>query len=95
MEILAIVIFGLLVACNLAVFFGMPLKSMYNDFWANQKPIGKITANIFYAPAWVLKGLMYAAVIALYYLLWALYWLTMKLFSGLRFAYNRAIKFEL
>lgn len=95
MEILAIIIFGLFVACNLAVFFGMSLKSMYNDFWANQKPIGKITANIFYAPAWVLKGLLYAAVIALYYLLWGLYWLTMKLFSGLRFAYNRAIKFEL
>lgn len=95
MKILAIVIFDLLAICNLIVFFGMPLKSMYNDFWASQKAIGKITSNIFYAPAWVLKGLLYAAVIALYYLLWALYWLTMKLFSGLRFAYNRATKFEL
>ena len=95
MEIFAIVIFSLFAICNLVVFFGMSLKSMYDDFWTNQKTIGKITSNIFYAPAWMLKGLLYAVVITLYYLLWGLYWLTMKLFSGLRFAYNRATKFKL
>lgn len=95
MEILAIVVLGLVAICNLFVAFGMPLQTMYEDFWYNQKVIGKITANIFYLPAWVTKGLLYAVVYVLYYLLWGTYWLTMKLFSGLRFLHNRATKFIL
>ena len=95
MEILITVILGLFAICNLAVAFGMPLQTMYEDFWESQKVIGKITANIFYLPAWLIKGLLYVVVIALYYILWTTYWLTMKLFSGVRFLFNRAGKFVL
>ena len=40
----------------------MDTKAMTAKFITGQNVVGKIATNIFYAPAWVLKGLKFLAV---------------------------------
>lgn len=42
---------------NFATAKQMSARSMYSEFVEGQCVVGKICANIFYAPAWFLKGL--------------------------------------
>lgn len=60
------VIIGTLAAAyitfNFVVSNRMDIKAMTAKFITGQNVVGKIATNIFYAPAWVLKGLKFLAV---------------------------------
>lgn len=49
------ILVAIFVLCNLCVYIGMTKKEMIEDFWINQNVAGKVFANLFYFPAWVLK----------------------------------------
>lgn len=44
-------------ACNLVTARVLSAKEMKDEFVVGQCLVGRICANIFYAPAWFLKGL--------------------------------------
>jgi hypothetical protein len=48
--------------CNIIVITSMTSKEMKKELVSDQCIIGKIFANIFYAPAWMLKLLRYMVV---------------------------------
>ena len=57
MKILFIAIACLYAAINLVTAKVMNAKEMKEEFITGQCLVGKIAANIFYAPAWLLKAL--------------------------------------
>ena len=52
--IAAVVFYGI---CNLVMAYRRDAAEMYDEIIDGQCVVGKICANIFYLPAWVLKGL--------------------------------------
>lgn len=62
LKIISIIALSLWVISNLYVAVTETAEKMREDFVKNQCLVGKICANIFYAPAWVLK--MLKAIIA-------------------------------
>lgn len=57
MTVLCVVLGIAYAACNLVTAKIMSAKEMAEDFIKDQCLVGRICANIFYAPAWFLKGL--------------------------------------
>ena len=57
MKILFIALVCLYAAINIVTSKVMSAKEMKEDFIDGQCLVGKIAANIFYAPAWLLKAL--------------------------------------
>ena len=53
---------------NVVVAVKCSMREMANDFWVDQNVFGKICANAFYAPAWVLSAVILAVVVVLYWL---------------------------
>lgn len=62
---LSIVLALLWVASNIFITRMLSAKQMHDEFISGQCFVGKICANIFYAPAWALKGLRYVVVYAI------------------------------
>lgn len=60
MKILIIALICLYAAFNFVTAKLMNAKEMKKEFIDGQCIVGKIAANIFYIPAWVLKGLKIA-----------------------------------
>lgn len=56
MKIVEVTILIVYVAINLITAKRMSAKHMHKEFIEGQCVVGKICANIFYAPAWLLKG---------------------------------------
>lgn len=81
---------------NLIVAFNYSFKTMVECFWKEQTIMGKICANIFYAPAWVLLGVATAVLVVLVWVLVPIYkalkWLVVEFLHPL---YRKAIRFEL
>lgn len=59
MKILAIILIIIYSAWNLLTAKLMNAKEMKRDFIDGQCLVGKICANIFYAPAWILKAVRF------------------------------------
>lgn len=57
MKILFIALVCLYAAINIVTSKVMSAKEMKEEFITGQCLVGKIAANIFYAPAWLLKAL--------------------------------------
>jgi hypothetical protein len=95
MKIFTLIILSLVALCELWVTFGIPLKTMYEDFWVNQSFVGKVTANIFYAPAWILKGLIYWLVIIFYWVIFSIRYVFTVLYRILKVLYNKVLSFML
>ena len=57
MKILVVIVVCLYISVNIVTAKEMSAKEMKDDFIDNQCLVGKIAANIFYAPAWLLKAL--------------------------------------
>ena len=57
MKIFIIAVICLYAAINIVTAKVMNAKEMKEDFINGQCLVGKIAANIFYAPAWLLKAL--------------------------------------
>lgn len=53
------------IAINFVVARKMTVKEMYADFIDGQCTVGMICANIFYAPAWFLKGIKFVVLITI------------------------------
>lgn len=62
MKALLIIIVVLYTAFNLITAKLYSAQEMKHDFIDGQCVVGKVFANIFYLPAWVLKGLRYVIV---------------------------------
>ena len=65
-----LMIFGGLVAlayavANILVVINYPITFMWEEFWVKQKWFGKICANIFYLPAWVISFALVAVIFIL------------------------------
>lgn len=52
-------------ASNIFAIKMMSTKQMHEEFVAGQCLVGKICANIFYAPAWFFKGLRFVVLCAI------------------------------
>jgi len=59
MKIMIIVVICLYVAFNFVTAKMMNASEMKEHFIDGQCVVGKIAANVFYIPAWVLKGLKF------------------------------------
>lgn len=57
---IAIILGILYIVYNLITAKLLSAKEMKNDFVDGQCTVGKILTNIFYAPAWILKGIRFA-----------------------------------
>lgn len=90
-----IAILGIIGISNLAVFFIMSLKDMYRDFWEYQGWVGRLTANLFYAPAWLLKGLVYGLVLGIYWVLFGIRYIITILYRVFKVLYGRVIGYNL
>lgn len=62
MKALLIIIVVLYTAFNLITAKLFSAREMKHDFIDGQCVVGKVFANIFYLPAWVLKGLRFIVV---------------------------------
>lgn len=62
MKIFIIVVVCVYLAFNIVTSKMMSGKEMKEHFIDNQCVVGKIAANIFYSPAWLLKGMKFIAV---------------------------------
>ena len=62
MKALLIIIVVLYTAFNLITAKLYSAREMKHDFVDGQCVVGKVFANIFYLPAWILKGLRYVIV---------------------------------
>ena len=85
----AILVLGILVVsawavANVAVATAYSIRFMWEEFWITQSPFGKLCANVFYAPAWVLQWVKFALVVALF-------WVCTPIYKGLR-AFVRWLK---
>lgn len=60
--ILGLVFFVWCVVFNVYTIRVKSAKEMYEEFVAGQCLVGKIFANIFYAPAWFFKGLRFVVI---------------------------------
>lgn len=56
---IAIILGILYIVYNLIIAKLLSAKEMKNDFVDGQCTVGKILTNIFYAPAWILKGVRF------------------------------------
>lgn len=65
MKVLEIIMICVYLAINFLTSKVMTAKSMKKSFIDGQCFVGKICANIFYAPAWLLKGIKIAVVQAI------------------------------
>lgn len=63
--ILGIFIAVVWAATNIFTIKMMSAKQMHEEFVAGQCLVGKICANIFYAPAWFFKGLRFVVLCAI------------------------------
>lgn len=91
MKYLLLALLGIIGLSNLAVFFLMPLKTMYQDFWENQSWVGRITTNLFYAPVWLLKGLIYGLILGIYWVLFSIRYFITILYRIFKVLYGRVL----
>lgn len=78
-------------AINIIVVCKYTAKELYNDLWVEQNWFGRIAANLFYAPAWVIYAVVAFVVMSVYLALYGLGWLGQRL----RPTANKAFKGKL
>ena len=80
---------------NILVVANYPIRFMWEEFWIEQKWYGKICANVFYLPAWVMSFLIVGIVSLLNFIIVPLSKLFNKLAKCINPIFKRAIKLEL
>lgn len=80
--------------CNVMVVFMYTPKAMYREMWVEQSIFGKISANLFYAPAWVMQGLYMGLFIGFYWLIKAVAMGTVWIVTKTNMAYSKALRGE-
>ena len=80
---------------NILVVANYPIRFMWEEFWTKQKWYGKICANVFYLPAWVMSFLLVGIVSLLNFIIVPLSKFFNKLAKWINPIFKRAIKLEL
>lgn len=82
-------IIGLYAILNVGVAIGYPPKEMINEFWIKQGWCGKIASNLFYAPAWAMRGIAWLVIVFIFWFFKTIYigahWVVHKMYQF----YNR------
>jgi hypothetical protein len=80
---------------NALVVINYSIRFMWQEFWIEQKWFGKICANIFYLPAWVVNFVLVAIVCVLNCVFMPIYKLFKILAHWINPLFNRAIKLDM
>lgn len=80
--------------CNVFVVCMYTPKAMYREMWVEQSIFGKISANLFYAPAWVIQALYVGLFIGFYWLIKSVAIGTLWVLNRIHNKYAKAIKGE-
>ena len=80
---------------NILVVINYPITFMWKEFWVEQKWFGKICANIFYLPAWIISFILVAIVIILNVIIVPLYKLFKILAKLINPLFNQALKLNI
>ena len=89
LAILGYVALNVLIVCHYSITF------MWKEFWVEQKWFGKICANIFYLPSWIISFALVALVLILYVIVVPLYKLFKALAKWVVPLYNQALKLNI
>ena len=79
---------------NILVVINYPICFMWQEFWVEQKWFGKICANVFYLPAWIISFILVALVCVLNVIIVPIYKLFKLLAKWINPLFKRAIKLE-
>lgn len=96
----ALMILGGLVAlayavANILVVINYPITFMWEEFWVKQKWFGKICANIFYLPAWVISFALVAIIFILNIIIMPLHKLFKALAKWINPLFNQALNLNI
>ena len=80
---------------NVLVVVKYPIAFMWREFWVEQKWFGRICANIFYLPAWIISFVLVAIVIILNVVIVPLYKLFKLLAKWITPLFNQALKLNI
>ena len=80
---------------NILVVINYPITFMWKEFWVEQKWFGKICANIFYLPAWIISFALVAIVIVLNVIIVPLYKLFKILAKWINPLFSQALKLNI
>ena len=80
---------------NVLVVIHYPITFMWKEFWVEQKWFGKICANVFYLPAWIISFILVAMTIILTIIIMPLYKLFKMLAKWINPLFNQAIKLNI
>ena len=89
-----LVAFAYLIA-NILVVINYSITFMWKEFWVEQKWFGKICANVFYLPAWVISFTLVAMVIVLTIIIVPLYEVFKMFAKWITPLFHRALKLNL
>ena len=96
----ALLVLGVLVllayaVANILVVINYPICYMWREFWVRQKWFGKICANVFYLPAWIISFVLVALVCVLNVIIVPIYKLLKVLALWINPLFKKAIKLEM
>lgn len=80
---------------NILVVANYPITMMWKEFWVEQKWFGRICANVFYLPAWIISFVLVVIIIALNVIIVPLYKLFKLLAKWINPLFNQALKLNI
>ena len=80
---------------NILVVINYPIAFMWKEFWIEQKWFGKICANIFYLPAWIISFVFVAIIIILNVIIVPLYKFFKLLAKWISPLFSQALKLNI
>ena len=80
---------------NILVVINYPIAFMWKEFWVEQKWFGKICANLFYLPAWIISFVLVGIIIILNVIIVPLYKLFKILAKWINPLFNQAVKLNI
>lgn len=95
-DLLLIVAIGILwLTPNFALVFMCSIREMWEDLWVSQNVFGKICANVFYLPAWIIAWVFTPLICILFWVLCPIYKLIKFIVKWLKPLYNKAMKLDM
>ena len=93
--VLGILVLLAYAVANILVVWHYSPKLMFEVFWKEQKWCGKICANVFYLPAWIINFVLMAFVCLVSWVFIPIHKLLKAFVKWIYPLYKQAIKFEL
>ena len=83
------------VVLNVLIVYHYSIAIMWQEFWVGQKWFGKICANLFYLPSWIIKFVMVALVVVLNIIIVPLFKIFRGIAKWINPVYKQAIKLNI